>query len=263
MKNRRNIFLLSGVILSLLAVSFIIKSASFGAQDPGAQDPKADIRHQRREARYNVDPYLYYKTQETIGWRNRRDGDFNITHIHRVETKDLNDPAVVASLKEKELTERRKHICAADVILKGEVVKAQGVITDDNLFIYTVYTFAITDIMRARPGIALNPDGTVNFTAPGGTAIVEGADGKKTVTFNYPHLDHLKVNAQYILYLARDEDADDYYVRNRYGVFILEGDKLTRMDARMDSLYQNRHRILDVPAAMPALSNAVQSTDCR
>jgi hypothetical protein len=262
MKSRKALVILCGVILSMLAVSVVIKSASSGAQDQEQPDPKAAIRHQRREARYNVEPYLYWKNQEIIGWSKRIDGDFNATHIHHI-AKDLSDPAVLASLKEKEIVERRKHICAADVILKGEINKAQGVITDDDRFIYNVYSFAITEVIRAKPGISLKTDDTIQFTSPGGPAIVDGVNGKKTVTFNYPHLDHLKVNTQYILYLARDEQANDYYVRDRYGVFIIERDKITRMDAVMDSLYENQHRILEMPTAMPALSNAVQSADCK
>jgi hypothetical protein len=257
MKDRRGILILCGVLIALISVAaFTIKRTSGTTQD----DPKAAIRHERREARYNVDPYLYWKNAEVIGWSKRRDGDFNIAHYHYGGDGDINDPAVVARLREKDVAERRKDICAADVILKGEVVKAQGVITDDDRLIYTVYDFVITEVMRAKSGISLTSDDTIQFTSPGGTAIV---DGKKSVTFNYPSLDQLKVNTQYILYLGRDDQADDYYVRDQNGVFIIEDDKITRMDAYMEPFFKNRARYLEAPAAMSRLSNAVQSTDCK
>jgi hypothetical protein len=258
MKARRNVLLLCGLVIALISVAaFTIKKTGLGAQEP--PDPKAAIRHERREARYNVEPYLYWKKTNGIPWSMRRDGDFNVAHYHYGETEDINDPAVLSRMREKDFTERQKQICDADVIVKGEVTKAQGVITDDDQFIYTVYTFTVAEVMRAKPEISLTRESTIQFTAPGGTAIV---GGKKKVTFNYPVFDPLKVGTQYLLYLARDEQADDYYVRNWEGVFQLDGDKLTRMDALMEPFFRTRARYLEAPATSLAGTNAVISADC-
>jgi hypothetical protein len=263
MNARRNALLLCGLVIALITVAaFTVRRTGLGAQE--SPDPKAEIKHQRREARYNVDPYLSWKNRITIPFSTRHDGSFNDTHISYGELGDINDPAVLAKLKNDELLERQQHICAADVIVKGEVVKSVGVIAEDDKFIYTVYTLAITEVIRAKSGMSLSSDDMIQFTSPGGTAIVKGDDGTKSVTYNYPLIANLKVNTQYILYLARDEQADDYYVMNQYGVFVIEGrDKVTRMDAYMAPFYRERHRYLEAPTAMPAISNAVQSAVCK
>lgn len=262
MATRRNIFLICGLVIALIGVAALaVMRSSLGAQDP--PDPKAEIRHTQREARYNAQAYLYYKNKNTIGWSKRRDGDFNSTHISYAELGDINDPAVLSRLQEAERIERQQHICAADVIVKGEIMKSRGVITDDDNLIYTVYTFEIADVMRAKPGIETKSDQTIQFTAPGGTAIVTGEKGTKSVTFNWPFIQQLKIDTQYILYLKRDEEADDYYVQNQYGVFVVERDTITRMDALMEPFYQERHRYLDTPANMNAMSTAFVFADCK
>src|SRR5215475_2923922 len=62
MKNRKALLLLGGIVLLMLVASVIIRSNAsiryikkpVTAQ---AQDPKAEIKHQRREARYSAEKY--------------------------------------------------------------------------------------------------------------------------------------------------------------------------------------------------------------
>lgn len=129
--------------------------------------------------------------------------------------------------------------------------------------IYTVYDFEIAEIVRVKSGIEIKVNQTIQFTSPGGTAIVQGEKEKKTVTFNWPTIQQLKTDTQYLLYLKRDEKADDYYVQDQNGIFIVERDKVTRMDAVMEPFYKNRHRYLEAPATMNAMSTAFDFADCK
>ena len=257
MKGRRNTLLLCGVLIALISVAaFTIKRASFGAQDE-----KVAIRHQRREARYSTPRFNEWREPDRR-WSLLPDGSANSVHIDNVETEDPDQPAALARMQNEYNLESKKLICASDVTLKGEVLKSQGVITDDDLFIYTIYTFLVTEVVRSNvAGVSVKRDGQIEFTMPGGKALV---GGKKTVTFYYPSHANLVTNDQYILHLRYDPEADDYYVDSRLGVyFIGDEGKTTRMDAKIFPFFERRARLLGLPDNVAAVTADIQSAACK
>jgi hypothetical protein len=256
MKVRMNVFLLCSVILALICLAaFTVKRTGLGAQ--------GDIKHDRREARYNTQEFSELKEfyrQRNAQWSKRRDGDRSEIHTDFVEDRDLNNDTQVAALRTEMKIERSKIICSSDLIVRGEVVKRQGVITDDDLFVYTVYTLLITEVLRAGPDIQLKPGTQIEFTMPGGYAQVPAG----RVMFDYPGYQPLEVNDQHILHLKRDAEADDYFVSSPETIFLIEdAEKITRMDAKVWPFFARRARIVGVPADAASLKLEIQSAICK
>lgn len=252
-------------VLGMLMVCFLVlaKDMKLTALSVyGAQDPKAEIRHQHRDARYNsTEGFRWFKRSWPMGWSKRHDGDHNAVDFTFVETVDLNDPVQVAALRTEMANERNKATCAADVTLRGEILKSRGVITDDDLLIYTVYTLLVTDVLRSGAQSQVKVGDTIEFTVPGGTAVV---DGKKKVTFNCPGLAPLAINDQYVLNLKRDNEADDYFTSSYLDIYLLdEKEKVTRMDAHVWSFYAERAHATQAPADFDTLKKEIQSANCQ
>lgn len=246
-------------VLGILTVCLFAALSTYGAQDP-----KGDIRHQHREARYNNNAdYQFWKNffRERNGqWSKRQNGSHNESFYHFVEDKDLNNPAQVASLRNEMAVERMHAVCMSDLIVKGEVIKMQGIITDDDLFIYTVYTFLVTDLLHVRAGIPIQSGDMIEFTMPGGQVNIEG----RTITFNYPGFKQLSINDQYIIQLARDAEADDYFISSNNDVYFLdEKNKITRMDAQVWPFYAARARATQSPSDFDTLKAEIQAANCQ
>jgi len=194
-----------------------------------------------------------------MGWSQRPNGSHNVIEIDFAETKDLNDPAQVAALRTEMANERKKSACSADLTVRGKILNVQGVITDDDLFIYTIYTMLVTDVLRGGPQIQIQTGDTIEFTAPGGTASVDD----KKVTFDIS-LAPLVVNDQYVVHLKRDNEADDYFVSSYLDIYLLDGaDKVTRMDAHMWPFCANHARVTRATSDFAALKNEIQTTICK
>jgi hypothetical protein len=263
MKERKALLLLCGVVLLTLTVSAIVRSnqpnkvATAQAQ---AQDPKAEIKHQRREARYSTPRFNTHRT-ESVRLSQFPHGSTNSIDVDFVEA-DLTQPNALARAQSEASSERNKLVCGSDVILRGNVLTKTGIITDDDRLIYSVYTFQVTEVLRNDAKVSINPDDQIEFTMPGGTAIV-GAEQKR-ITYDYPSFAQLTPKGQYIIQVKRDAEADDYYVDSRLGVyFIRDGLTATRMDAELYPYLARKARALRVPLTLQEVAQDIQSAVCR
>jgi hypothetical protein len=257
MKDRRSVFFLCGIIIALISVAaFTVKRVHFA---------QSDIQHQRREARYNTDEFRKLKQfyRERNGqWSKRRDGERSAIHTDFAEDRDLNNETQVAALRNEMRTERAKLICSSDLIVRGEVINARGVITDDDLFIYTVYTLLITDVLRAGQVAQLKRGMEIEFTQPGGYAQVPAG----RVMCDYPGYEPLVINDQYILQLKRDDEANDYYIPASQNIFLIDMDdaeKITRMDAKVWPFFARRAKMTGAPADVASYKSEIQSATCK
>ncbi|MBO0722663.1 MAG: hypothetical protein J2P41_17700 [Blastocatellia bacterium] len=259
MKERKNIIFVGGLVIALIGVTaFTIERIGSSAQTP--QDPKAEIKHQRREARYSTPRFNNHRT-EGILLSQLRDGSVNSIDIDYVES-DLLQPAVLARAQSEASAERNKSVCDSDIILRGNVLAKTGIITDDDRFIYSVYTFQVIEVLRNNAKLSINLDDQIEFTMPGGTAIV--GDAKKRITYNYPLFVQLPPKRQYIVQVKRDAEADDYYVDSRLSVyFIRDGLTAIRMDAEADPYLARESRTLRVPSSLQEVAQDIQSAVCR
>jgi hypothetical protein len=157
------------------------------------------------------------------------------------------------------MAERAKLICSSDLIVRGEVIKRQGVVTDDDLFIYNVYTLLVTEVLRAGPDLQLKPGTQIEFTQPGGYAQVPAG----RVMFDYPGYQPLEVNDQHILQLKRDDEADDYFVSSPENIFLIDGEGITRMDAKVWPFFAERARVTRTPADVASYKSEIQSATCK
>jgi hypothetical protein len=253
MKSRKALLVLGGIILLMLTGSLIIKSASFGAQDP-----KADIRHQRREARYSA---KFYPNSRFPGMflSQQQGGVFNETIYDYVEAKNLGDTAAAAALQSEELVSRRKLVCASDLVIRGEVLKAVGKITEDDLFVYSIYTILVLEVYRTSPGVQVEVGNTIEMTAPGGVVVL---DGNRRLEFRHASMLALNANDQYILHLKHDSEAGDFYHFSRPGIYSLEEGKLQRMDALMSDHFARRARVSGIPTTPIEFKAEIEQTNC-
>jgi hypothetical protein len=261
MNHRKAYLVLTGVILLMLTITVLVKSSQPYSPAQTPDDPKSEIKHKSREARYGTP--LYNKSRaQTILLSKQRDGSTNAIDFSFVEIEDFTKPNVLARVQGEGQLERNKLVCSSDVILYGEVLSKTGVITDDDRFIYSVYNFRVGDILRNNSGLKINRDDQIEFTTPGGTAII--GDQKQGITYNYESFKQLKLNDRYIINLKRDAEADDYYVDSPLGIYFLhDGGKAIRMDAEMFPFYARRASILRVPDTMTAVTSDIQSAFCR
>jgi hypothetical protein len=263
MKDRKVLLCVGGILLSVAAVSVIVQSSqpnNLVTATAQAQDPKAEIKHQRREARYSA---KFYPNSRFPGMRlsqQKEGGLFNVTHYDYIETKNLDDPDARTALKNEELTSRRKLVCSSDLVIRGEVLKAVGKITDDDLFVYSIYTILVLDVFRTSAGVQLAKDDIIEMTAPGGLVVL---DSGIRIDFQHASMLRLNANSQYILHLKYDSEAGDFYHFNRPGIFTIDEGKLQRMDALMDDHFAQRARVSGIPATLPEFKTEIEQINCK
>jgi len=262
MKDRKSIFLLCGILIALISVAaFTIKgvgtSNRINAQE--AQDPKAEIKHQRREERYGLKRYGDSRVTTVRLSEQKEGGLFNLVFIDYVEIDDLKNTAVRAAMQRADIAERRKYVCESDLVTRGEVVKATGVITEDDHFVYSIYTILVLDTFRTSAGVEVKAGDLIEMTAPGG---IINLDKDHRIDFRYPALLALTVNTQYILNLKYDSVAGDFYFFQQHGVYEIEDDKLLRMDAKMDDVIAARTRAASVPNTLAQFKTEIEQITC-
>jgi hypothetical protein len=248
MNHRKAYLVLTGIILLMLTVTIIVKSS---------QDPKATIKHQRREARYGA-AYDRSRVKANLS-EEKVNNVFNMTFIDYVETKDLNDVAVRSTLRNTDTANRQKLACEADLVMRGQVVKAEGVITDDDHFVYTVYTILVNDAFRTAKGVEVKAGDTIEMTGPGG---IINIDANNRLLFYYPALLALTVENEYIFLLKYDSEAGDFYYINPWGLYEADGSRLRRMDAMMDSHLESRARAASVPNTLDQFKAEINQITC-
>lgn len=257
MRTRRNVLLLCGIVIPLVCVvAFTLNRISLGAQDP--PDPKAAIKHQRREARYSA---KFYPNSRYPGMfiSQQQSGIFNVVHYDYVETKNLEDPAARTALRNEDHAARRKLFCASDLVIRGEVLKAEGKITEDDLFVYSVYTIKVSDVFRTAPDVQVEPGSIIEMTAAGGIVML---DEKRRIDFRNPAMLALKPSFQYILQLKHDSEADDYYPLRGSGLYVFDVDKLKRMDTLMSDHFATRARFSGMPSTLEEFKTEAEQINC-
>jgi hypothetical protein len=262
MKSRKALLVLGGIILSMLVISVIIKSNQPNnpiAITAQAQDPKAEIKHQRREARYSAKLYPNSRIPGRLLSQRKEGGLFNVTHYDYIETKNLDDPDALTALQNEELTSRRKLVCASDLVIRGEVLKAVGKITDDDLFVYSIYTILVLDVFRTSAGVQVEAGNTIEMTGPGG---IVDLDAARRIEFLHPAMLALNANDQYILHLKHDSEAGDFYHFSRPGIFTVNDGKLQRMDALMSDHFARRARFSRVPTTPAEFKAEISQINC-
>lgn len=259
MKHRKAYLVLSGIILLMLTISVLVKSNQPQNPTQTQDDPKAAIRHKIREARYSTPRFNAHRA-ESVLLSQMHDGATNSIDIDYVEA-DLTQPSTLARAQAEEVTERNKLVCASDIVFRGNVITKMGIITDDDRFIYSVYTFQVTEVLRNNAKLIINLNDQIEFTMPGGTAIV--GDEKKRITYDYPMHAQLTPKDQYIIQVKRDAEADDYYVDSRNDVyFIHDGLTATRMDAEIEPYLARKSRAMRVPSTLQEVARDIQSAVC-
>jgi hypothetical protein len=188
----------------------------------------------------------------------KEDVIFNYSIFHFVESKDLADAAVRSALQSEDLVSRQKLVCSTPLIVQGEVIKSAGVITDDDRYIYTVYTFLVTNVLRSSPGINVNVNDQIEITSWGGVV----KNDARTLTYLHSTIRQLNVNSQYLLYLKNDQEAGDYYLFDAAGIYQLDDGLVIRMDTLLDPIFAQRARAAEVPTTGAGIKAEIASTTC-
>jgi hypothetical protein len=251
----------------LAAFAISVTALTVGLWALQDEDPKAKTRITRRDARYS-DPTEKNRPISRMGdgHTRRTVQEFLDTHGHDKMTADgksLLTPeakaAIRAKLSDEHAARRKTVVCDSTVILFGRVKNARGYITADDTAIYTVYNFIVTEVYRSPDTLPISPGSQIEVTAPGGVA--KTGNGKN-VSVESPGYPWLALEWNHILALKYDPEADDYYVFNPIGLYIVSPDKRIRRGDSVNEFLVRQAYLAREPATLETIVAEIKSTTC-
>ncbi len=119
----------------------------------------------------------------------------------------------------------------SDVVVIGEVRDAQAFLSEDNTGVYSEFNISVSEVLKDDPANPLT--GTVVGERAGGAIRLPNG---RTKSFRPNAMGFPRVGRQYVLFLQRNPDGQDYTILTGYElrggrVFALDGNKKSRFAA--------------------------------